>query len=193
MTAVPPHVPVWHVSPVVHASLSSHAVPSAFGGFEQPVAGSQVPASWHWSCAVQTTGSPLTHAPAWHASPVVHASLSSHAVPSGFGGFEQPVAGSQMPASWHWSCAVQTTGVPPTHVPAWHASPVVHASPSSHAVPSSFGGFEQRPVDGSQIPASWHWSCAVQRTTAPPTHVPAWHVSPVVHASLSSHAVPSGL
>src|ERR1044071_485228 len=123
------HAPAWHASPVVHASLSSHAVPSGFGGFEQrPVDGSHVPASWHWSCAVQTTGVPPTHVPAWPPSPVVPASLSSHAVPSGFVGFEQPVAGSQVPASWHWSCAVQTTGVPPTHAPAWHASPVVQTS-----------------------------------------------------------------
>src|SRR2546428_502929 len=120
------------------------------------------------------------HAPAWHASPVVHASLSSHAVPSGFGGFEQPLAESQDPESWHCSCAVQRPTAPPTHVPAWLVPPPVPASLPSPAVPPSFGGFEQRPVDGSHAPASWHWSCAVQRTTGPPTHVPAWHVSPVV-------------
>src|SRR5439155_1233018 len=122
------------------------------------------------------------HAPAWHASPVVHASLSSHAVPSGFGGFEQrPVDGSHIPASSHWSCAVQITSLQPMHHPPCHASPVVHASTRPPSDLSGFGGFEQRPVDGSQVPASWHWSCAVQRTTAPPTHVPAWHASPAVH------------
>src|SRR5438477_526184 len=112
------------------------------------------------------------HAPAWHASPVVHASLSSHAVPSVFAGFEQTAHGSQVPASCPWSSAVQTTTAPPTHAPACHASPAVHASSSSHAVPSGFGGFEQRPVNGSHAPASWHWSCAVQRTNGPPTHDP---------------------
>src|SRR5204863_328394 len=136
--------------------------------------GSHVPASWHWSCAVQITAVPPTHVPAWQASPVVQASMSSHAVPSGFGGFEQrPVDGSHVPASWHWSWAVQITAVPLTHVPAWQASPVVQASASSHAVPSGFGGFEQRPVDGSHVPGSWHWSCAVQITAVLPTHDPA--------------------
>ena len=39
-------------------------------------------------------------------------------VPLGTTGFEQsPVAGLQVPAMWHWSEAVQTTGFAPTHVP----------------------------------------------------------------------------
>jgi hypothetical protein len=34
-------------------------------------------------------------------------------------GFEQsPVCGSHVPAPWHESCAVQTTGDPPVHTPA---------------------------------------------------------------------------
>jgi hypothetical protein len=45
---------------------------------------------------------PGTHAPEWHASPVVHAFPSSHAVPSAFAGFEQaPVCMLHAPAAWH--------------------------------------------------------------------------------------------
>jgi hypothetical protein len=30
-----------------------------------------------------------------------------------------PVAGLQLPASWHWSLAVHTTGLVPLQAPAW--------------------------------------------------------------------------
>src|SRR5262245_36093697 len=64
-----------------------------------------------------------THAPAVHVSVRVHGFPSSHAVPLGFGGFEHPpVAGLQVPTSWHESSAVQATGFDPTHTPAWHVS-----------------------------------------------------------------------
>jgi len=56
--------------------------------------------------------------PAWHVSVCVQALPSLHAVPFGALGFEQvPVAGSQVPAMWHWSLAVHVTGVEPVHVP----------------------------------------------------------------------------
>ena len=45
---VPVQVPFWHVSLCVQAFPSLHTVPFAFTGLEQtPVAGLQVPASWH--------------------------------------------------------------------------------------------------------------------------------------------------
>jgi len=48
--------PFWQLSPFVQALPSVHGVPFCLGGFEQtPVAGSQVPTSWHWSSAVQVT------------------------------------------------------------------------------------------------------------------------------------------
>jgi hypothetical protein len=62
---------------------------------------------------------PGTHAPAWHASPLVHESPSLHDVPFIAFGFEHtPVAGLHVPATWHWSCALHVTGLPPEHVPA---------------------------------------------------------------------------
>jgi hypothetical protein len=33
-------------------------------------------------------------------------------------------------------------------------------------------GLEHVPVDGSHVPATWHWSEAVQTTGFEPTHVP---------------------
>ena len=101
------------------------------------------------------TGAPALQAPAWQVSASVQPSPSLQAAPSAFTGLEQiPVPGWQTPASWHWSDAVQTTGLAPTHTPAWHESAGVQALPSLHAVPSIFAGFEQRPVPGLQIPES---------------------------------------
>jgi hypothetical protein len=46
------------------------------------------------------------------------------------------------------------TGFEPTHAPAWQLSICVQALPSLHAVPFAALGFEQTPVDGSQVPAT---------------------------------------
>jgi len=114
--------------------------------------------------------------------------------PFALAGFEHaPVAGLQLPASWHWSGARQVTGLPPEHVPAWHVSTNVHGLPSSQATPSALGGFEHVPLPGSQVPGAWHWSLAAQPTGVPGTHVPAWHESPCVHALPSLHETPSSL
>jgi hypothetical protein len=68
----------------------------------------------------------------------VQASTSSQALLSAWVGLEQtPVAGSQVPAMWHWSSAAQTFGLAPTQAPAWQVSACVQASPSSQEVPSA--------------------------------------------------------
>src|SRR2546422_759462 len=96
-------------------------------------------------------------APAWQVSVWVQASPSVQAVPFGLSGLEQrPFAGSQTPASWHWSRAVQTTGLAPTQAPAWQVSVWVQASPSLQALPFTLSGLEQVPLAGSKVPASWH-------------------------------------
>jgi hypothetical protein len=67
VTAVPPHVPLVHTSPVVHALLSLQEVPFGAAGFEHvPVAGLHVPTVWHASPAVQTTGLDPAQVPDWH-------------------------------------------------------------------------------------------------------------------------------
>jgi hypothetical protein len=97
------------------------------------------------------------HVPATQVSICVHALASLHVVPSGRGGFEHaPVAGSQLPATWHWSSAVHVTGVPPVHTPAWQVSDMVHGLPSLQTVPLGAFGLEHVPVFGSQMPATWH-------------------------------------
>ena len=67
---------------------------------------------------------------------------------------------------------------------------MVHALLSLQAVPLLAFGLEQAPVVVLQTPATWHWSLAVHVLVVPPTHVPVWQVSPVVHALLSLQAVP---
>src|SRR5439155_544869 len=193
LTAV--HVPPWQVSLCVQASPSLHPVSSALLGFEHsPVPGLHVPASWHWSGAGQVTELPAVHVPPWQVSLSVQASPSLHPVPSALLGFEHsPVPGLHVPASWHWSGAGQVTELPAVHVPPWQVSLSVQASPSLHPAPSALLGFEHSPVPGLHVPASWHWSCAVQVTEVPAVHVPPWQVSLSVQASPSLHPVPSGL
>ena len=134
---------------------SLHAVPSGAVGFEQtPVAGSQTPTPWHASLAAHATAAP-EHRPPWHASPVVQASPSLHAVPSGLTETEHcPVDGLQTPASWQASAAAHVTGFEPVHVPPWHVSACVHAFPSLHAVPLGAAGLLQTPVAWSHEPAT---------------------------------------
>jgi hypothetical protein len=188
-TGLPVQMPPWHASPVVQALPSLHALPSALLGFEQPVAGLHVPATWHWSIAAQVTAAPPVQTPAWHVSPAVQALPSLQAVPLALAAYAHtPVPGLQTPATWHWSGAAHATAAP-VHTPAWQVSPVVHALPSLQAVPSGWFGFEQ-PVAGLQTPAAWHWSTATQVTAAPPVQTPAWHVSLVVQTFPSLQAAP---
>src|SRR5262249_12042935 len=90
VTGLPPtHAPACHGSGAVQTFPSLHAVPFAFGGVvHAPDSGLHTPASWHWSAAAQITGVVPTHAPDTHASTVVQAFPSLHAVPSGAGGAE---------------------------------------------------------------------------------------------------------
>src|SRR5437773_11111554 len=120
-----------------------HRVPLGLAGCEDAlVAGWQVPAVWHWSAAVQTPGLPPVQTPLRQVSVCVQALPSLHAVPSVLAGSEHaPVAGLQVPAVWHWSEAVQTTGLLPVQSPLSQVSVCVQALPSLQAVPSAFAGF----------------------------------------------------
>ena len=96
----------------------------------------------------------LPQEPFWHVSPLVQASPSLQVAPFVLAGLEQvPVAGLQVPATWHSSEAVQTTGLLPVQTPLWQVSVCVQALPSLQAAPLPFGGLEHRPVAGSQVPA----------------------------------------
>src|SRR5947208_3101175 len=135
-----------------------------------------------------------TQMPASQASVRVQALPSSQPVPSGLAGLLQtPDAGLQMPAVWHWSAAVHTTGLAPTQAPAAQVSVCVQALASSQGAPSSLAGLLQTPVAGLQVPAVWHWLAAVHTTGFAPTQAPAWQVSLCVHALPSWHSAPLGL
>jgi hypothetical protein len=117
--------------------------------------------------------------------------VPAHAIPSAAAGFEQmPLLGLHVPATWHWSVAVQVIELVPMHVPLWHVSVWVQALPSLHAVPFVAVGLEHAPVLGLHVPAAWHWSLAMHVTGLPPVHVPLWHVSDWVQALPSLHEVP---
>src|SRR5216110_2215612 len=192
---MPTQMPASQVSVRVQALPSSQPVPSGLAGLLQtPDAGLQVPAVWHWSEAVHTTGFAPTQAPAWQVSLCVHALASLQLVPLGLAGLLQtPVAGSQVPAVWHWLAAVHTTGLAPTQAPAWQVSLCVHALASLQLVPLGLAGLLQTPDAGSQVPAVWHWLAAVHTTALAPTQAPAWQVSLCVHALASLQLVPLGL
>src|SRR5207249_746043 len=160
------------------------------GAEHTPVAGLQVPGWWHWS-AVQTTGFAPTQLPFWQVSVRERALPALRAVPVGLcvGAEHTPVAGLQVPGSWHWS-AVQTTGFAPTQLPFWQVSVCVQALASLQAVPLVLSvGAEHTPVAGLQVPGWWHWS-AVQTTGLAPTQLPFWQVSVCVQGLPSLQAVP---
>jgi hypothetical protein len=150
-----------------------------------------VPATWQASSGWQTTGLPPTQAPAWQVSVCVQILPSMQLVPSGtFGVLQIPDVGSQLPGAWHCAGVGQVTGLVPVHTPAWQVSVCVQALPSLHDVPLFAFGFEQTPVDGAQVPATWHWSLGVQTFGFAPVHIPDWQVSVCVQALPSLHVVP---
>src|SRR5262249_20736695 len=105
--------------------------------------------------AVQFTGLAPVHAPAWQVSVCVHALLSLHALPLGLLGLlHTPVVGLHTPGSWHWSCAVQFTGLPPVHAPASQASVWVQALLSLQAARLGLLGLLHTPVVVSHTPGS---------------------------------------
>jgi hypothetical protein len=88
---------------------------------------------------------------------------------------------------------VQVTGFAPLQLPPWQVSVCVQALVSSHAVPSGLAGFEQAPVVGLQVPATWHWSDATQVMGEPLWHAPLpSQVSAPLQALPSPQEVPAG-
>jgi hypothetical protein len=133
--------------------------------------------------SAQLGGVPPTHVPPAHASPVVHALPSLQGAVLGV--LTQPVAGAQVSVV-QGLVSAQLGGVPPTHVPPAHASPVVHALPSLQAAEL---GVCTQPVAGAQVSVV-QGLVSAQLGGAPPTHVPPAHASPVVHALPSSQGLP---
>ncbi len=133
---------------------------------------------------MQTISLPPVHVPVWQVSDVVHESPSSQPVPLLALGFEHvPLPASQTPAWWHWSLALQTTGVPPTQLPPLHTSTVVHGLLSLQLVVLSEC---VQPVSGSQ-PSLVHKLLSSQEILLP-LQDPLAQTSLLVQALPSSHA-----
>jgi hypothetical protein len=129
--------------PSIHTSSVVQTLPSSQGAMlctnTHPVCGSQL-SSVHALLSLQTTCSPGSQMPVWHASFVLQALPSSHTVPFRMAGFEHsPVVVLHIPSKWHWSSGVQTVSLKPTHWPLWQKSPDVHALPSLQPSPSFMG------------------------------------------------------
>jgi hypothetical protein len=75
----------------------------------------------------------------------------------------------------------------PLHSPAVQTSLTLQWLPSLQDVPSGAAGLEQSPDPGLHVPATWHWSLAVQTTGVPGWHVPPPQTSPIVQALPSLH------
>jgi hypothetical protein len=84
---------------------------------------------------------------------------------------------------------VHVTGFDPVQTPAVHVSVCVQGLPSLQVVPFGSAGLEHAPDFGSQVPAAWHGSLAVQTTGLDPVQTPAWQVSVCVQGLLSLQAV----
>src|SRR2546425_983194 len=65
-----------------------------------------------------------------------------------------PDAGLQAPAVWHWSAAVQATGLAPAQAPASQVSVCVQALPSLQGAPLALAGLLQMPDAGLQVPGA---------------------------------------
>jgi hypothetical protein len=147
-----------HVSAPLQAMPSLHDVPVGAGGLlHAPVAGLQVPVTWHASVATHVTAVPGVHRPApLHVSAPLQALPSPHDVPGGAGGLlHAPLVVSHVPATWQASEAVHVTGVPAWQTPlALQVSAPLQRLPSLHAVPGGPAGFEHTPVAGLQVPAT---------------------------------------
>jgi len=72
-------------------------------------------------------------------------------------------------------------------VPPWQ---VVPGAAPVQVEPFVTAGLEQVPASGLQVPASWHWSIAVQLTGMPPTHVPLGHVNDPKHKFVALQGIP---
>ena len=68
----------------------------------------------------------------------------------------QPVAGVAGVVGAAVAVVAVRAAAPPTQTPPLQVSAVVQALPSVQLVPFGLFGFEQMPVPGLQVPASWH-------------------------------------
>jgi hypothetical protein len=160
-----------HVSAPLHALPSPHDVPVETGVCCTPVAGLHESVV-HGLLSLTVGAAPGVHVPdALHVSAPLHALPSVHDVPAATGVCVTPPEGVHASVVHGLLSSIATAPVP-VQAPVWQVSVDVHALLSLHDAPSGLVGFEQLPVAVSQVPATWHWSCAVHTTGFPPLHAP---------------------
>ena len=95
--------------------------------------------------------------PLWQVSVCVQALPSLHVEPSALLGFEQ-TPGGRVARAGVVALIERRAGdrLRAAAGAAWQVSVCVQALPSLHVEPSALLGFEQVPVAGSHVPASWH-------------------------------------
>ena len=104
---------------------------------------------------------------------------------------QTPVPVLQTPALWHWSLAVQTTGLLPVQKPKLQESVCVHAFASLHDVPLGALTVWHAPVPVLQLSVV-QGLLSLQITGFVPMHAPFEQASDCVHALLSEQGVPLG-
>ena len=173
LDAVPTHLPLAHVSPLVQSMPSSQ--PAELGVNLQPTAGSQV-SFVHTVPSSHTSALPL-HAPFAQPSPVVQGLPSLHGVPSLLPTKVQPLAGLQ-PSVVQVSPSLHTLAVPLHAVPL-QVSVTVHALPSSQVEALTSATCTQPLLPQLSLVQGLLSS---HDTLVAPTHVPPVQTSPLVHA-----------
>jgi hypothetical protein len=167
----PEQAPALHVSVLVQALWSLHALP--LGADDEG-----------------------RHAPSELHAPTEHSGMpSEQAEPIGAGIAPQmPLEGSHTP-TWHpTSNAEQSLGLPPPHCPALHVLFVLQGSPeSTHGALSLLGsGFPTHfPVAGSQATLLHSFNGENEQSLGSPMQSPMWHTPLDWQRSVGVHAAPS--
>jgi hypothetical protein len=120
---------------------AGQVTPERMGVKTQPPGETQVSVVQAWLSLQTVRRLPEVQMPDRQTSPLVQASGSLQAVPSGRTGLlHRPLPGSQMPTPWQLSSGLQVTGPVRPHLPAWQTSAPLHWFLSSvQPVPSQQG------------------------------------------------------
>jgi hypothetical protein len=170
-----------HVSLLVHALESLHAVPVR-AVYTHPV-DTLHESLVHALLSLHVIAVPA-HAPPEHTSPLVHALESLHA--SVLFVYTHPVETAHVSVV-HTLVSLHVIAVPAHPPELVHTSPLVHALESLQAVPVS--GVYTQPVDVLHV-SPVHPLLSLHVMVVPTQFPELLHVSPLVHALESLHAVP---
>jgi hypothetical protein len=170
----------------LHTLPSEHGVPFSTGAVAQPNTGSQVSVV-HTLASLQLSARPATQKDPRQVSLPLHTLPSGHGVPPGTVTKAQPLAGLQ-PSVVQALPSLQTSGVPPLHVPLWQLSAPLQALPSRQGVPLARGAFAQ-PKTALQV-SPVHGLPSPQASGVPAAQAPAWQVSLPLQTVPSAQGVP---